>query len=79
MSTPITAALTTGKFNYSLPAVTDTTVFNILATGKAANAGGDANLAGQLLYSCVDLATGIRDISTRLLAAGTASNVDCTP
>ena len=79
MSTPITAALTTGKFNYSLPAVTETTVFNVLATGKAANAGGDANLAGQLLYGCVNLATGIRDISTRLLAAGTASDVDCTP
>ena len=79
MSTPITAALTTGKFNYSLPAVTETTVFNVLATGKAANAGGDTNLAGQLLYSCVDLATGIRDISTRLLPAGAEPDVDCTP
>ena len=79
MATPITTASAAGKFTYSLPAVTETTVFNVLATGKAANAGGDANLAGQLLYGCVDLATGIRDISTRLLAAGTASDVDCTP
>ncbi len=75
MATPITTASAAGKFTYSLPAVTETTVFNVLATGKAA----DANLAGQLLYGCVDLATGIRDISTRLLAAGTASDVDCTP
>ncbi len=75
MATPITTASAAGKFTYSLPAVTETTVFNVLATGKAA----DASLAGQLLYGCVDLATGIRDISTRLLAAGTASDVDCTP
>ena len=77
MATPITTASAAGKFTYSLPAVTDDepTVFNVLATGKAA----DASLAGQLLYGCVDLATGIRDISTRLLAAGTASDVDCTP
>ena len=75
MATPITTASAAGKFTYSLPAVTETTVFNVLATGKAA----DASLAGQLLYGCVDLATGIRDISTRLLAAGTDSDVDCTP
>ena len=81
MATPITTASAAGKFTYSLPAVTDDepTVFNVLATGKAVDAGGDANLAGKLLYGCVDLATGIRDISTRLLAAGTASDVDCTP
>ena len=75
MATPITTASAAGKFTYSLPAVTETTVFNVLATGKAA----DASLAGQLLYGCVDLATGIRDISTRLLAEDADSDVDCIP
>lgn len=79
MATPKTTASAAGKFTYSLPAVTETTVFNVLATGKAADAGGDATLAGKLLYGCVDLNTGIRDISTRLLDAGTDSDVDCTP
>ena len=75
MATPITTASAAGKFTYSLPAVTETTVFNVLATGKAA----DANLDGLRLYGCVDLATGIRDISTRLLAADADSDVDCIP
>ena len=68
-----TTASDTGNFTYTYPAVTDTTIFNVLATGNDK----DAALKGKLIYGCIDLAKGDPDISTRLLAAGTARGVKC--
>jgi len=77
LSTAVTTASTTGNFTYTLPAAVGN-VFNVLATGKTAAAGGDAALAGELLYGCIDLTEGQPDISNNLLDAGTASDVDCS-
>ena len=64
-------ASATGNFDYEYPAVSGT-IFNVKATGK-----NDEAIKGKLMYGCIDLAKGDPDISTRLLAAGTASDVDC--
>ena len=68
-----TTASDTGNFTYTYPGVTDTTIFNVLATGNDT----DTALKGKLMYGCIDLAKGDPDVSTRLLAAGTASDVKC--
>ena len=68
-----TTASNTGNFTYTYPGVTDTTIFNVLATGN----NNDAALKGKLMYGCIDLAKGDPDVSTRLLAAGTARDVKC--
>ncbi len=70
------AATSDGIFTYTLTAPTGN-VFNVQAAAKAANAGGDGAIAGQLMFGCIDLTKGIPDISTKLLAAGTASDVTC--
>ena len=68
-----TTASATGNFTYTYPDVTDTTIFNVLATGNNS----DTSLKDKLMYGCIDLAKGDPDISTRLLAAGTARDVKC--
>jgi type IV pilus assembly protein PilA len=68
-----TTASATGNFTYTYPAVTDTTIFNVLATGNAS----DTSLKDKLMYGCIDLTKGDPDVSTRLLAAGTARDVKC--
>jgi type IV pilus assembly protein PilA len=68
-----TTASNTGNFTYTYPEVTDTTIFNVLATGND----NDTALKGKLMYGCIDLAKGDPDISTRLLAAGTGRDVKC--
>ena len=73
MAGSATTATDTGNFTYSYPGVTDTTIFNVLATGNS----NDAALKGKLMYGCIDLAKGDPDVSTRLLAAGTARDVKC--
>ena len=60
-----------GKFKYEYPDVSGT-IFNVKATGK-----NDEALKGKLMFGCIDLAKGDPDVSTRLLAAGTASDVNC--
>jgi type IV pilus assembly protein PilA len=72
MAGSATTATDVGNFKYEYPAVSGT-IFNVKATGK-----NDAALIGKLMYGCIDLSKGDPDISTRLLAAGTASDVDCT-
>ncbi|KZR65752.1 type IV pilin protein [Prochlorococcus sp. MIT 1303] len=85
----VTTALTTsasnlttnGNFTFTLPDITaPSTIFTVKATGKTAAAGGDAALDGKVLYGCIDLAVGTPDISNKLLAAGTATDLaaDCT-
>ena len=66
-------ASATGNFTYTYPDVTDTTIFNVLATGNDS----DTSLKGKLMYGCIDLAKGDPDISTRLLAAKSARDVKC--
>ena len=73
MSGSATTASNTGNFTYTFPGVTDTTIFNVLATGNS----NDAALKDKLMYGCIDLAKGDPDVSTRLLAAGTARDVKC--
>ena len=69
-----TTASDTGNFTYTYPAIAkDSTIFNVLATGN----NNDASLTDKLMYGCIDLAKGDPDISTRLLAKGTKSDVDC--
>ena len=72
MAASISTATATGNFTYSLPAAAGN-VFNVLATGKAT----DASLEDKLLYGCIDLTKGDPDVSTKLLASGTASDVTC--
>ena len=71
METARTKANETGTFEYTYPAVSGT-IFNVLATGKT-----DPAITGKLMYGCIDLAKGDPDVSTRLLAADTASDVKC--
>jgi type IV pilus assembly protein PilA len=73
MAGSATTATDTGNFTYSYPGVTDTTIFNVLATGNS----NDASLTGKLMYGCIDLSKGDPDISTRLLAAKSARDVKC--
>ena len=68
-----TTASATGNFTYTYPGVTDTTIFNVLAKGND----NDTALKDKLMYGCIDLAKGDPDVSTRLLAAGTARDVKC--
>ena len=68
-----TTASATGNFTYTYPGVTDTTIFNVLAKGND----NDTALKDKLMYGCIDLAKGDPDVSTRLLAAGTARDVEC--
>lgn len=64
-----------GNFTYTYPTIAkDSTIFNVLATGNS----NDAALKDKLMYGCIDLSKGDPDISTRLLAKGTASDVDCS-
>ena len=64
-------ASATGNFDYEYPDVSGT-IFNVKATGK-----NDDTIKGKLMFGCIDLAKGDPDISTRLLAAGTSSDVKC--
>jgi type IV pilus assembly protein PilA len=73
MAGSATTATDTGNFTYSYPGVTDTTIFNVLATGNS----NDASLTNKLMYGCIDLSKGDPDISTRLLAAKSARDVKC--
>jgi type IV pilus assembly protein PilA len=66
-----TTASATGNFDYEYPDASGT-IFNVKATGK-----NDEALKGKLMFGCIDLAKGDPDVSTRLLAAGTASDVKC--
>ena len=73
MAGSATTATDTGNFTYSYPGVTDTTIFNVLATGNS----NDGSLTNKLMYGCIDLSKGDPDISTRLLAAKSARDVKC--
>ena len=70
-----TTASNTGNFTYTYPTIAkDSTIFNVLATGN----NNDASLTDKLMYGCIDLSKGDPDISTRLLAKGAKSDVDCS-
>ena len=74
MTGSIATATANGNFTYKDEGVeSGTTILNVSATGNS----NDASLTDKLMFGCIDLAKGDPDVSTRLLAKGTKSDVDC--
>lgn len=68
------AANDTQKFNYSATWNGTTNLYTVLATANSK----DLQIKDKLLYGCVDMDTGVIEISQNLLASTTtAADVDC--
>ena len=76
MTTSITNANAGSIFTYAITAGTG----EITGTATANNSGSnfDASIADKLIHGCVNVSTGKTDISSRLLASGTSTDVSCS-
>ena len=76
MATSITNANAGSIFTYAITAGTG----EITGTATANNSGSnfDASIADKLIHGCVNVSTGKTDISSRLLASGTSTDVSCS-
>ena len=76
MATSITNANAGSIFTYAITAGTG----EITGTATAHNSGTnfDASIADKLIHGCVNVSTGKTDISSRLLASGTSTDVSCS-
>ena len=76
MATSITNANAGSIFTYAITAGTG----EITGTATANNSGSnfDASIADKLIHGCVNVSTGKTDISSRLLASGTTTDVSCS-
>ena len=76
MTTSITNANAGSIFTYAITAGTG----EITGTATANNSGSnfDASIADKLIHGCVNVSTGKTDISSRLLASGTTTDVSCS-
>ena len=77
MATSITNANAGSIFTYAITAGTG--VITGTATANANTASNfDASISGKLIHGCVNVSTGKTDISSRLLASGTSTDVSCS-
>ena len=76
MAKSITNANAGSIFTYAITAGTG----EITGTATANNSGSnfDASIADKLIHGCVNVSTGKTDISSRLLASGTSTDVSCS-
>ena len=79
MATSITNANAGSIFTYAITGVDSSGLITGTATANASTATNfDASISGKLIHGCVNITSGKTDISSRLLASGTASDVSCS-
>ena len=69
-------ASTGGNFLYTVEK-SSINILTIQATAKSESEGGDSRITGQLVFGCVDLATGKVDVSRKLLPPGSTADTNC--
>ena len=78
MTTSITNANAGSIFTYAINGVDSSGLITGTATANNSGSNFDASIADKLIHGCVNVSTGKTDISSRLLASGTSTDVSCS-